>query len=127
MIYEAVFFVLTTSVLLAGCSSAVRLDDEPVGDRVGSAIPLQRTEGSSSAVVIGGVASIDIAHQVCGTVRIVYFDNGRIAIKPALQSLIYLKGDKSPKAAMQGYTDERGSREYNLALGKNGLRKYAAP
>lgn len=32
-----------------------------VENRAGSATPLQRTEGSGNAVVIGGVASVDIA------------------------------------------------------------------
>ena len=31
----------------------------------------------------------------------------------------YLTGNKGAKVAVQGNTDERGSREYNIALGNN--------
>jgi hypothetical protein len=55
------FFVLATSLVLEGCCSAVRLDGVFVENRAGSATPLQRTNGSGNAVVIGGVASVDIA------------------------------------------------------------------
>jgi peptidoglycan-associated lipoprotein len=30
----------------------------------------------------------------------------------------YLKADKSRKVSIEGHTDERGGREYNLALGQ---------
>ena len=55
--------------------------------------------------------------------RVVYFDYDSFAIKPEYQSVIetqarYIKADKNRKMALEGHTDERGGREYNLALGQ---------
>jgi peptidoglycan-associated lipoprotein len=55
--------------------------------------------------------------------RIVYFDLDSFLIKPEFQTLIetharFIKADKVRKVAIEGHTDERGGREYNLALGQ---------
>jgi len=55
--------------------------------------------------------------------RVVYFDYDSFAIRPEFQSVIethakIIKVDKSKKVAIEGHTDERGGREYNLALGQ---------
>jgi peptidoglycan-associated lipoprotein len=53
----------------------------------------------------------------------VYFDFDSYSIRPEFQTVIeaharVLKADKAKKASIQGHTDERGGREYNLALGQ---------
>ncbi len=55
--------------------------------------------------------------------RIVYFDFDKSAIKPEARPLIeahaqFLKEHGQAKVVLQGNTDERGSREYNMALGQ---------
>jgi peptidoglycan-associated lipoprotein len=55
--------------------------------------------------------------------RIVYFDFDKSAIKPDARALIeahaqFLKDHAQAKVVLQGNTDERGSREYNMALGQ---------
>jgi peptidoglycan-associated lipoprotein len=55
--------------------------------------------------------------------RTVYFDYDSYAIRPEFQALIethakIIKADKNKKVAIEGHTDERGGREYNLALGQ---------
>jgi peptidoglycan-associated lipoprotein len=55
--------------------------------------------------------------------RIVYFDYDSYVIKPEFQSLIeaharFLKANNGRRVAIEGHTDERGGREYNLALGQ---------
>ena len=55
--------------------------------------------------------------------RVVYFDFDSFVIRPEFQLLIethgkYLKADKSRQITIEGHTDERGGREYNLALGQ---------
>jgi peptidoglycan-associated lipoprotein len=55
--------------------------------------------------------------------RVVYFDYDSFAIRPEFQSLIeahakFIKSDKTRKVVLEGHTDERGGREYNLALGQ---------
>jgi peptidoglycan-associated lipoprotein len=55
--------------------------------------------------------------------RLVYFDYDSFVIRPEFQSVIeahgrFIKTNKSRKVAIEGHTDERGGREYNLALGQ---------
>lgn len=55
--------------------------------------------------------------------RIVYYEYDSAAIKDEYRPLIrahakYLADQRSARMTVQGHTDERGSREYNLALGQ---------
>ncbi|HWI80343.1 MAG TPA: peptidoglycan-associated lipoprotein Pal, partial [Ramlibacter sp.] len=55
--------------------------------------------------------------------RLIYFDYDSYEIKPEFQSLIeaharFLKANADRRVAIEGHTDERGGREYNLALGQ---------
>lgn len=55
--------------------------------------------------------------------RNVYFDYDKYNVKPEFQAMIeahskYLADHPSVKVTLQGNADERGSREYNLALGQ---------
>lgn len=55
--------------------------------------------------------------------RRLQFDYDSAAIRDEYRSLLeahalYLKSDSAAKAILQGHADERGSREYNLALGQ---------
>lgn len=55
--------------------------------------------------------------------RSVYFDFDKFDVKPEYTALVdahakYLQQHSDAKVTLQGNTDERGSREYNLALGQ---------
>jgi len=55
--------------------------------------------------------------------RSVYFDFDKFDVKPEYTALVdahakYLEQHGDAKVTLQGNTDERGSREYNLALGQ---------
>jgi len=55
--------------------------------------------------------------------RSVYFDFDKFDVKPEFTALVeahakYLQQHSDAKVTLQGNTDERGSREYNLALGQ---------
>lgn len=55
--------------------------------------------------------------------RIVYFDFDSANIRPDSQTIIesnanYLRGNPRIITQLEGHTDERGSREYNIALGE---------
>ena len=119
---------LGTVILMAGCSSPVKLDSVPVEDKSGVVVSPGGSDGVSRAVGKSGVAGLDIGKSAQEAAflagpRIVYFDYDSFIIKPEFQSMIqaharYIKADKSHKAAIEGHTDERGGREYNLALGQ---------
>jgi peptidoglycan-associated lipoprotein len=54
---------------------------------------------------------------------IVYFDYDRAEIKPEFVPVVaahakYLNGNNQSKVRLEGHSDERGSREYNIGLGE---------
>ena len=65
--------------------------------------------------------------------RVIYFDFDTDAVKPEFASLIqahasYLMQNRNRKVRLEGHADERGSREYNMALGQrrsDAVRKAA--
>jgi len=114
--------VMGAALLMAGCGSAVKLDSTPVEDRsTGAAVT------DTSATAKGGVVPVDAGKSQQGAIpavsRLVYFDYDSYVIKPEFQSLVethagFIKSDKGRKVVIEGHTDERGGREYNLALGQ---------
>ena len=128
---KRVFLAVALAAVLAGCASGVKLDDVPVEDKQGTAIttPTPETgarpsDGATSRVapVDANRAGTDIAGPH-GVDRIVYFDYDSNVIKPEFQNLIeaharFLKANGSRHVVVEGHTDERGGREYNLALGQ---------
>jgi peptidoglycan-associated lipoprotein len=114
--------VIGAALLMVGCSSAVKLDNPPVEDRsTGGASTDSAVVGKSTVPMVdAGKARQD---AIPADPRLVYFDYDSFVIKPEFQSLIeshggYIKSDKSRKVVIEGHTDERGGREYNLALGQ---------
>jgi peptidoglycan-associated lipoprotein len=128
-------FLLTAAagVLLAGCGTGVKLDNVPVEDKAGTAVApgganTPRAGTGADGIGSSNVAKVDLgkpgpdAAAIAGA-KIIYFDYDSFAIKPEFQSVIetharYMKADKNRRAALEGHTDERGGREYNLALGQ---------
>jgi peptidoglycan-associated lipoprotein len=116
------------AVFLAGCGSSVKLDDKaaPVENRTPGGA------GAGAGANAGGtpqsqVASVDLtkntAAQQGNLPRVVYFDFDSFVVKEEFRPTIEahaksLSGDRKKKIAIEGHTDERGGREYNLALGQ---------
>jgi peptidoglycan-associated lipoprotein len=72
------------------------------------------------------VASVDLGRGAgTGTslARVIYFDFDSYLVKDEFRSVIdqhakALVSDRKKKVMIEGHTDERGGREYNLALGQ---------
>ena len=112
-------YSLAIVALIAGCSSGTKLNQAPVVDS-------NAMNGSGSA---SGVAPVTIdpnaqtAQGPVGVARIVYFDFDSYTVKPEFQAIIdgharFLKANPQRHVSIEGHTDERGGREYNLALGQ---------
>lgn len=128
--FKRMLTACAVAAVLAGCASGVKLDDVPVEDRSGSAVVVPG--GDANAGNRGGqsaVTPVDAVERPGDTMgpanvaRIVYFDYDSYAIKPEYQSLIeaharFLKANGVRHVMVEGHTDERGGREYNLALGQ---------
>ncbi len=129
---KRILFSIVSSLVLAGslvaCGSNVKLADVPVEDRTASSKQADDAAAAAAAaarnvtpVQIG--ASDSSVAGPANTAKIVYFDFDSYVVKPEFQSLIdahakYLLANKARKVAIEGHTDERGGREYNLALGQ---------
>ena len=115
--------LISLCAFLSGCASGVKLDDVPVDERSGTATTL------GGAAVAGldarGLSGADggIKAGPVGIQTVVYFDYDSYSVKPEFQAMLdaharFLRADKNRKAAIEGHTDDRGGREYNLALGQ---------
>lgn len=98
------------------------------GDKTASTPPPSDTSAYNSTAGQGtqlGNADEDAraAAERALTNNIVYFDYDSSAIKPEYSSVVdayakYLSANPVAKVRIEGHTDERGSREYNVALGE---------
>lgn len=129
---KRILFSIVSSLVLAGslvaCGSNVKLADVPVEDR--SASSRQADDAAAAAAAAArNVTPVQIGASdssmagPANTAKVVYFDFDSYVVKPEFQNLIdahakYLLANKSRKMAIEGHTDERGGREYNLALGQ---------
>ena len=116
---------------LAGCAGTGTQDPAPVEEKGAAATAPEggaTTAGTTSAPVTGAAAgAMPTAHKdpksILSQKRSVYFDFDEFVIKDEFRPMIeahakYLQANKSLKVTLQGNTDERGTREYNIALGQ---------
>ena len=108
-------YSLAIVALIAGCSSGTKLNDTPVVDRAGGA--------ASGVAPVSIDANAATAAGPVGIARIIYFGYDSYSVQPEFQSLIdgharFLKANPQRRVSIEGNTDERGGREYNLALGQ---------
>ena len=121
---KRIFLALAVAAVMAGCSS-VPLNDVPVEDKSASTVPGGPSGGGTQSQVTPVVTDpLQGTRQgPANLARIVYFDYDSYVVKPEFQSLIegharFLKANNGRRVAIEGHTDERGGREYNLALGQ---------
>ena len=120
-------WILALTAALAACSSGVKLSEVPVEDKNATAASAAATASStdtaqsSVAAVVGGKASAQGAAPA--GVNVVYFDYDSFTLKPEARAVLernaaHLQSNKQFKVQLEGHTDDRGGREYNLALGQ---------
>lgn len=78
-----------------------------------------------------GYMPADLETDACLRQRVVYFDFDTSTIKPEFQQIMachakYLQDRPNAQVRLEGNTDERGSREYNLGLGERRAKAVAA-
>jgi peptidoglycan-associated lipoprotein len=125
------FSMLVLTAALAACSSGVKLNDVPVEDKSATAVSGGANAngigmgGSAGQNNVSGVLTDKGAAAGVGPagINIVFFDYDSFTLKPEARAVIennakFLQANKQRKAMLEGHTDERGGREYNLALGQ---------
>jgi len=130
MKYTRITLSLIAASLLAACSSSPSTEGQ-----TGAAVE-DRSSGASSAGIDGnrvvpvdagdasgsGIAALKDPKSILSK-RSVLFDYDSYVIKDQYRPLVeahakFLVANPKMKMLIQGNTDERGSREYNLALGQ---------
>lgn len=121
---KRVFLAVAFAAVLAGCTS-VPLDQAPVEDRRAATVDPNAGRAQAQSQVAPVTADPTQANTIgpAGVPRLVYFDYDSYVIKPEFQGLIesharFLKANTGRRIVIEGHTDERGGREYNLALGQ---------
>lgn len=131
-------------LLLAACASGVKLNDVPVEDKSGAKVSVtpdpvmpapvtaapaakdakDAKDAKSAVVPVDSSASTNLSAGPAGNVaKVIFFDYDSYVVKSEFQTTIeahaqFLKANPRAKVSLEGHTDERGGREYNLALGQ---------
>ena len=114
---------LALAVLATGCSS-VKLDEKTTDVPVETRTPTTGGAGAGQGTAQSQVATVNVpAAASTGAPRIVYFDFDSFVVKDEYRPLIEahakrMASNRSQRGTIEGHTDERGGREYNLALGQ---------
>ena len=118
---------MATALVLAGCGSDVKLDQPAEGSSTAAGAGAGGAQGqgtgqSSVTQVQAGASAADKAGPV-GVAKVIYFDYDSYVVKPEFQSVVdqharFLRAHPNARLVLEGNTDQRGSREYNLALGQ---------
>jgi peptidoglycan-associated lipoprotein len=129
---KSVRVVVAASVfaLIAGCASRGGVESEPApveerpaasGAQAGGAI----SESAQASGAAAGTAQLTELEDPSSPLsqRVFYFDFDSNEIKPDYAAALeahgrYLAAHPEARAVIEGHTDERGSQEYNLALGE---------
>ena len=114
--------IFAAAALMSACSTPPKVEEKPV---VVEALKPEPVKAPEVRAVVPVQAEIDPLNDPKGVLaqRSVYFDFDSYAIKDEYNPLFaahakYLAAHTARKILVQGNTDERGGREYNLALGQ---------
>jgi peptidoglycan-associated lipoprotein len=115
--------LISSIALITACSTPVKLDPVPeVVDNSAKTVVAPADTRAVNTVVAPAVDPLNDPKGILAK-RSVYFDYDSYVVKDEFKALVeahakYLVANKGRKILIQGNTDERGGREYNLALGQ---------
>ncbi|TMG97785.1 MAG: peptidoglycan-associated lipoprotein Pal [Betaproteobacteria bacterium] len=115
------------AVVLAGCQSTPTQESAPVEDKSATATtPGGASTGGTSSTGVSGTSGTSNPLRDPSNIlskRSVYFDFDSYVVRDEFKPLVeahgrYLQSNRNARMTIQGNADERGSHEYNLALGQ---------
>jgi peptidoglycan-associated lipoprotein len=134
------FYARAAAGLLVGCGSTTTLDEPAVESRTpvavagsasGAAGGAGAGAGSATGTEHSRVATVDLSKSAAAAAadaaalaqRTVYFEYDSFVVKDEFRPMLEahakaLAANRSKRVVLEGHTDERGGREYNLALGQ---------
>jgi peptidoglycan-associated lipoprotein len=119
------------AMILAACASTP-LDEQPPASVTDKGGPATSTTPGGATADPRAVASVDATARPLDPLddpanplskRSIFFDFDSFVVKPEFQGVVethgkFLVANPSRRVTIEGHADERGSREYNLALGQ---------
>lgn len=120
-------------LILTGCASNTRVEPPaPVENRLAGAgtpatvAPNANAGAATAQAPQSTVTPVDVTGNDAmanGGGRVVYFDFDSFVVKDEFRGVVEgharrLSADRKRRVLIEGHTDERGGREYNLALGQ---------
>lgn len=131
---KLIFLVLTTLIVITGCTSTGTKTSSQAAAVEDQSTSASGTENTGSSAQTYGTESRDTtkmdaledpSHPLYNLLqeRTIYFDYDKSEIQDQYRNIIeahatYLSEHPDVTVTLEGHTDERGSREYNLALGE---------
>ena len=112
--------IILASLLIAACATPPKEVPPQASKPVESTAP---TEVSTATVSTAEIEARKLADEIQALQKqSIYFDFDKFSIKPEYRNVIqkqakFLKDHKNDIVTIEGNADERGSSEYNLALG----------
>ncbi len=129
-------FIVVFAFVVGGCETTAIDDEDYQSGQAGSDASVSGGANASGADVQG----LDSGYSGGGNPlddpqsplykRVIYFMYDSAEIKPEYQSVVaaharYLAANSSIQVTLEGHADERGSREYNIALGEQRAKSIA--
>ncbi|MEM7504879.1 MAG: peptidoglycan-associated lipoprotein Pal [Pseudomonadota bacterium] len=116
---------LLAGLLLGACSSTAEQDDAAVENRNVMSGETLKDEATTQPVVVESQPApnpLDDPNSLLSS-RVIYFDYDSSDVRAEDQALVeahanYLAQNPGQRVLLEGHADERGSREYNVALGE---------
>ncbi|MEO0438001.1 MAG: peptidoglycan-associated lipoprotein Pal [Pseudomonadota bacterium] len=126
-----VLTLLFAAVFLAACSSTDTTTGgtDPDADAAAKQAQLEAEERARAEATAAELRQLESAARSVGTVFYFDFDSSTLTTdaQAALDAHIALLKTNNSNVRLEGHTDERGTRDYNLALGErraNSVRDY---
>ncbi len=120
------FAAVLIAVFLAGCSSTAKKEEEAA-----QAAAAEQARQEQAAAEQARQQQQILEQAVAAYGNVFYFDFDSSALRPesreALDAHVELLKTNDRTVRLEGHTDERGTREYNMALGErraNAVRDY---
>ncbi|HET6789645.1 MAG TPA: OmpA family protein [Aquabacterium sp.] len=117
--------LLGSALWLTGCGSTVKLDEPKAEAPSASSTTMSSSSSSTPASTVAPVVTAPAAATpaVANLPTVIYFDFDSFVVKDEFRPTIegyakVLTATKGKRMTIEGHTDERGGREYNLALGQ---------
>lgn len=135
-------FAILPALLLLGCGTSGEVKDDTAGGATGESTEVVVDESSSASTQGMGNDGEMMGEHMAGDAdshasqiealddpdsllskRVIYFDFDKSEIKSQFRDILnahaeYLANNQATDITLEGHADERGTREYNIALGE---------